>query len=202
MPPRAAAAGTVARMASECLAPAHTPITSASTTPVTRRSLSTSTVHRAYAARVSDHPDGLPIAPTGHVPGGVLHYRRRLHALGPFAALPIPGLLGLFAWLALRDNSTLWRAVLGLVLAVAAAPGLLAVGGPLAESVGLQVAGVAASVGLWCFVGRRAARRATRRGAADWSDYRRELWWGVAAVWCGCVLSLVVFVLLLGQPAV
>ena len=135
------------------------------------------------------------------VPYGPRAYRSRLRVLGPLAALLLPAILGLIGVLLLRDSSGVARGVSGFVCCVFAAPLLLAMDVPLNAGPAYGVA-IAASVVLWVLLGLLAARRATRRPAAMWSDFWREYLWLAAGVWLGCVIALVAANLILGRALI
>jgi hypothetical protein len=106
-------------------------------------------------------------------------YRGRIRGRGPLVALLPPAILGLLALLVINVGNSAGTGLTGLVLAVLAAPGLLAVGAPFSSSV-LWPIGIVLSVVLWVVVGYVAARRATRNPMATWSDFWRN--YGVLAV--------------------
>jgi uncharacterized membrane protein YfcA len=125
-------------------------------------------------------------------------YRARLRAFGPFVALGPPALLGLVALaaLALADSAT--SGLIGLVGGVIAAPGLLFVGAPLANSDSYPLA-IVASVPLWLLIGVLASRRATRSPMATWREYWREFGYLAAGVAIGAIGALVTATLVLGD---
>ncbi len=141
-------------------------------------------------------PNPLLAAP---VPQGPRAYRQRLRRFGPVLGLLPAAALGGLAWLSLHDNVSSVRGVLGFLLAVLAAPCLLAVGVPLTTGAALYVVAFVASAVIWLSLGSLAARRATRRPAAMWSDFWREFVWLAAGVWVGVVLALAAIDLLLGR---
>ena len=59
--------------------------------------------------------------------------------------------------------------------------------------------GIAASALMWLLLGVWAARRATRRPAADWHDFWREYRWLAVPVWLGALLAAVLANLWLGR---
>lgn len=67
-----------------------------------------------------------------------------------------------------------WRGLMGLMLAVAAAPLLPVAGVPATTNTAHLMAGVAASAVLWLILGWVAAHRATRTPGASWPEWRRE----------------------------
>jgi hypothetical protein len=125
-------------------------------------------------------------------------YRGRIRRYGPFLALAVPALLGAaaIAVLALFDGrASGW---IGLVLGVCAAPGLLVIGVPFAETSTYPI-GIAISVALWLAVGVAAARIATRNPVASFADYWRAYRWLAIGVWVGALAALVGSSLILGR---
>ena len=106
---------------------------------------------------------------------------------------------GLLALLLLAGSESVLRGAPGFLLAVLAAPGVLVFGAPLAHGAGVYLGGVALSMATWAFFGVLAARRATRRPAATWVDYWRELAWLAGSMWLGLVVALVAVNLALGR---
>lgn len=141
-------------------------------------------------------PDLVYAAP---VPLGPRAYRRRLRRFGPALGLLPAVVLGGLAWLSLYDNVSAVRGVLGLLLAVLAAPCLLVAGVPLTTGAAMYVVAFAGSAAIWVMLGAFAARRATRRPAAMWGDFWREFVWLAAGVWAGVLLALGAIDLLLGR---
>ncbi|MFI0527073.1 MAG: hypothetical protein ACH37H_13235 [Ilumatobacteraceae bacterium] len=132
------------------------------------------------------------------VPLGPRAYRRRIRRLGPIAGLLPPAALGATALLLLHDNTSTVRGVLGFLVAVLAAPGLLVAGAPMAGSTGLYVAATAGSAAMWLLIGAAATARATRSPVATWRDFWKEHFWLAGAVWLGVVGALVAANLILG----
>lgn len=85
-------------------------------------------------------------------------------------------------------DSTLTGAA-GLVGGSWAAPVLLFVGAPLADSSTYPVA-VAGSTVLWLAIGFVTARRATRHPMADWGDFWRHYFWSAVGVLVGVCAAL------------
>ena len=95
-------------------------------------------------------------------------------------------------------NTSTVRGVLGFLVAVLAAPGLLVAGAPMAGSTGLYVAATAGSAAMWLLIGAAATARATRSPVATWRDFWKEHFWLAGAVWLGVVGALVAANLILG----
>ncbi|MSV81506.1 MAG: hypothetical protein F2681_05270 [Actinobacteria bacterium] len=132
------------------------------------------------------------------VPYGPVAYRRQLRTFGALAALAPPAALGVFALLALHWGSST-AGVLGFASALFAAPGLLVAGAPLATGGTVYTLATLASAAVWMALGAIAARRATRRPAADWRDFWREYLWLAAGVWIGVIGAVLAADVLLGQ---
>lgn len=109
--------------------------------------------------------------------------------------------IGGAAWIVLQAGDGRASGLFGLGAGVTAAPGLLVVGAPFADSGNYPLA-VLGSVPLWAALGWLAGRRATARPVADWGDFARELLWMTVAVAVGAVAALVIAALQLGESLV
>jgi hypothetical protein len=136
-----------------------------------------------------------------HVIEGPRWFRTRIRSQGPFVALIVPAVLGVIAVITLRLGDSTASGLIGLVLGVFAAPGLLAVGAPF-SSASLYPIGVAISVGLWLVVGLLASRRATRNPMASWADFWRNYWWLAGGIWVGATAALLIARYALGEALV
>lgn len=125
------------------------------------------------------------------MPFGPRAYRERIRRLGPWAGMAVPAVLGLLA--------KMMGGIVGFLLALLAAPGLLVAGVPLTSGVAVWAAALAGSALLWLLVGTVAARRATRSPVATWTDFWQQYAWLAGGVWLGTVLALVAANLLLGR---
>lgn len=125
-------------------------------------------------------------------------YRRRVRRFGPAMGLAPAAVMGGLAWLALYDNASAVRGLLGFVLAILAAPCLLLAGVPLTTGASMYAVAFVASAVIWVALGSLAAKRATRRPVAMWGDFWREFLWLAAGVWVGVLVSLAAIDLLLG----
>lgn len=125
------------------------------------------------------------------VPFGPRAYRERIRRLGPWAGMTVPAVLGLLA--------KMMGGIVGFLLALLAAPGLLVAGVPLTSGVAVWAAALAGSTLLWLLMGTVAARRATRSPVATWTDFWQQYAWLAGGVWLGTVLALVAANLLLGR---
>jgi hypothetical protein len=128
-------------------------------------------------------------------------FRTRIRSQGPFAALIAPAVLGAIALIALNVGDSTASGLVGLVLGVFAAPGLLAVGAPF-SSPALYPVGVGLSVVLWLVVGYLAARRATRNPMASWPDFWRNYWWLAVGIWIGATAALVIARYTIGEALI
>lgn len=120
---------------------------------------------------------------------------------GPLLGLVPMALLGGIAWLALQLGDGRTSGLIGLVGGVAAAPGLLVAGAPLADDARYPLA-VLASVPLWILLGFVASRRATVSPIAAWRDFARELFWLSIAVVLGASAALIVATAILGESLI
>jgi hypothetical protein len=128
-------------------------------------------------------------------------YRTRIRNQGPFLALIAPLVLGAVALVALNLGDNTASGLIGLVLGVFAAPGLLVVGAPF-SSASLYPIGIGVSVVLWLIVGYVAARRATRNPMASWADFWRNYWWLTVGIWIGAAAALVIARYTLGEALI
>jgi hypothetical protein len=128
-------------------------------------------------------------------------FRTRIRSQGPFVALIVPAVLGAIALIALNVGDSTASGLIGLVLGVFAAPGLLAVGAPFSSSA-LYPIGVGISIVLWLLVGYLAARRATRNPMASWSDFWRNYWWLAVGIWIGATAALVIARYTIGEALI
>lgn len=124
------------------------------------------------------------------VPDGPRAHRRDLRRRGALAGLLVPALVGLAALAVLWGSDSPVRGVLGLVLAVAAAPLLPLFGAPAVGGARV-LAGIVASGVLWMVLGSWAARRATRTPVSSWPEWRREYRRLALGAATGGVLALV-----------
>jgi hypothetical protein len=179
---------------------AHTPATVAPASATTSRSVQRCPAGRAitpYARVIEPNPAFPP--PYAPVPLGPRSYRNKLRGSGPLAALVPPALLGLLSVLLLRHNTSLGRGLVGFLLAVLAAPGLLVAGAPLRAPGGAYTLAVIASAAMWLLVGVISAARATRSPVASWRDFWREYAWLAAGAWLGVLAALVAVNLVFGR---
>lgn len=144
-------------------------------------------------------PPSVAPSPTAIAPirRGPKAYRRQVRQRGPIAGLLLPAMIGLVGLLLLRNNTQTWRGVGGFLLAIVAAPVLLATGAPLTTGNSYALA-LLASAALWVLLGTIAARMATRTPVATWRDFWREYLWLAGGVWVGIVVALVAANLILG----
>ena len=109
--------------------------------------------------------------------------------------------LGALSVIALRLGDGRSSGLIGLLSGVAAAPGLLVAGAPLADD-GRYPLAVVASIPLWLMLGLIASRRATKRPVASWRDYVRELIWLTIGVVMGAIAALVAATSILGESLI
>jgi hypothetical protein len=128
-------------------------------------------------------------------------FRARIRSQGPFAALIPPAVLGAVALIALNIGESTASGLVGLVLGVFAAPGLLAVGAPFSSAT-LYPIGVGVSLGLWILVGYLAAKRATRNPMASWKDFWRNYWWLAVGIWIGATAALIIARYTIGEALI
>lgn len=142
-----------------------------------------------------------PAAPPAPLTAGPRWYRARIRLLGPLLGLVPMAILGAIAWLALRLGDGRTSGLIGLVAGVAAAPGLLVAGAPLADNSSYPPA-VLASIPLWLCLGFLASRRATVSPIAAWRDYWREMVWLTVAVVLGASAALIAATAILGESLI
>ncbi|MEY2974288.1 MAG: hypothetical protein RIR49_708 [Actinomycetota bacterium] len=107
-------------------------------------------------------------------------------------------MLGLVAVVVLWAGSGRVSALIGLVAGVTAAPGLLAIGAPIAEQ-STYPAAIFGSMVFWAALGLVAAWRATRRPVASWRDFWAAYLWLAAAVVLGAALGIAIAAARLGE---
>jgi hypothetical protein len=138
---------------------------------------------------------------TRHVYEGPRWFRLRIRSRGPFLAVIPPAVLGGVALLAMELFDGKASGYLGLILGVAAAPVLLAVGAPFSDSSVWSI-GIALSAMLWLIVGAVAARRTTRNPMAGWPDFWRTFFWLAGGIWIGAGAALLVARYAIGEALV
>lgn len=104
-------------------------------------------------------------------------------------ALVIPATIGVLGWLLLHVSSSATSGTIGTAASYFAAPALVAIGGPLANSA-LRPVALGLSLVMWLVAGFLAARRATRNPFAIWSDFWRHYAWLLAGIWFGVILAI------------
>ena len=140
----------------------------------------------------------MSLAGDAPVIGGPRWYRTRLLLGWPVVAVMPPAVLVGIALMVLWLGSGRLSALIGLLAGVTAAPGLLAVGAPIAEQSTYPTA-IAASVVFWAVLGLIAAWRATRRPVASWRDFWAAYVWLALAVVLGAGIGIVVAAARLGE---
>lgn len=110
-------------------------------------------------------------------------------------------ILGAIAMVALRVGDGRTSGLIGLIVGVSAAPGLLLAGAPFADDARYPLA-VLASTPLWFLLGFLASRRATRVPTASWRDYAREMFWLTIAVVLGACGALIAATASLGESLI
>jgi hypothetical protein len=147
------------------------------------------------------HEPGMRPADLGPVTAGRRWYRTRIRVFGPVFGLIPMVLLGATSMVALRVGEGRTSGLVGLLGGVAAAPGLLVAGAPIADDGRYPIAAVA-SIPLWLILGMLASRRATKRSLASWRDYWRELIWLTIGVVMGATGALVAATSVLGESLI
>lgn len=117
-------------------------------------------------------------------------------AMAPGAAM------ALLSMVLLAGSTSTVRGGLGFAAAVAGLPTLLVAGTPLTHGVGVVLMCTVSSMALWAFIGRVAARRATRVPAATWHDFWREYLWLAVPVWLGSVAAGVIASIVIGSSII
>ena len=105
-------------------------------------------------------------------------------------SLVFPAIAAIVALLLLRGSATAWRGIVGFIAAVLALPTLPAVGLPVAGGSTRWVLAASSSLVLWLALGYVASRRATRRMAASWPEWRHEWTRLAAGIWIGSLIGL------------
>lgn len=105
-------------------------------------------------------------------------------------SLVVPAGSGLIALGLLYGSHSTWRGAVGFLAALLALPTLPFVGIPVAGGSVRWLVAAVSSVGLWLFIGHIAARRAARRMAASWPEWRQQ-WWRLAiGAWSGSLIGM------------
>lgn len=99
---------------------------------------------------------------------------------------------GLMSMLVLWGSQSTLRGVIGFALAVLACPTLPLFGFPISTGGGRWLAVIASSAVLWASLGVLAARRATSRAVAGWSEWRREWLRTAIGVWIGAFIGFAI----------
>lgn len=133
---------------------------------------------------------------------GPAWFRVRIRRYGPWLALVLPAVLGLGAVAVLEFADGLASGVVGLILGVCAAPGLLVLGAPFESGDVTYIGGIAISIGLWLVIGVIASRVATRNPVASFTDFWRAYRWLAVGVFVGVLAALGASALLVDQSLV
>lgn len=100
-------------------------------------------------------------------------------------------MLGAAGYAALEMTDASWSGTFGTAASYLAAPALLAIGGPLADSA-LKPLAVGSSAVMWLLSGVLASRRATRNPFATWGDYWRHYSWMLFGSWVGVMMAIAI----------
>lgn len=124
------------------------------------------------------------------VPDGPRFHRQQIVRYGPLASLIVPAVSGILALILLYGSQSTWRGIIGLTAALLALPTLPIVGIPVTAGPTRWLVAIISSVALWLFLGHVAARRASRRMASSWPEWRQQWWRLAAGSWMGSLLGL------------
>jgi hypothetical protein len=138
------------------------------------------------------HPHRRDQSANSVVPDGLRFHQQQVLHYGPFMSLVVPAIAGFVAGALLYGSETTWRGIIGFLAALIALPTLPIFGLPLADGAMRWLLTAASSFGLWLLLGHIAARRAARKMAASWPEWRQQ-WWRLAiGVWLGSLLGMAV----------
>ena len=132
------------------------------------------------------------------VPDGVVYHRLLVRKFGPYLAVAISVVIGIFAALLLIGSSSAIRGIPGFILAIIAIPTLPLFGVPVMGGTVRWLLAIVSSAVLWAFVGRLAAQRSTIRAISSWPEWRREWTRLSVGVWVGAMFGLGVAAIALG----
>jgi hypothetical protein len=135
---------------------------------------------------------------------GIVAYRRRLRAFGPFMALVLPAVAlasALVAWQVWPCSGTacVRTGAGGFLLAALALPTALVFGLPWQGGGTRYLLVAGSSAVLWMVLGAWAAGRATYHAVASWRDWWKEFLWLLAGVWGGVVADVALLGALLSR---
>jgi len=134
----------------------------------------------------------------GVVPDGVVYHRLLIRAFGPYLAVAIAAVIGLFSAALLFGSTSAIRGVPGFILAIIAIPTLPLFGVPVMGGTVRWLLAIVSSAALWAFVGHLAAQRSTSRTISSWPEWRREWTRLSIGVWVGAMFGLGVAAIALG----
>ena len=132
------------------------------------------------------------------VPDGVVYHRLLVRKFGPYLAVAISVVIGIFAALLLIGSSSAIRGIPGFILAIIAIPTLPLFGVPVMGGTVRWLLAINSSAVLWAFVGHLAAQRSTISAISSWPEWRREWTRLSVGVWVGAMFGLGVAAIALG----
>ena len=132
------------------------------------------------------------------VPDGVVYHRLLVRKFGPYLAVAISVVIGIFAALLLIGSSSAIRGIPGFILAIIAIPTLPLFGVPVMGGTVRWLLAIVSSAVLWAFVGHLAAQRSTISAISSWPEWRREWTRLSVGVWVGAMFGLGVAAIALG----
>ena len=132
------------------------------------------------------------------VPDGVVYHRNLVRKCGPYVAVAISAVIGIFAALLLIGSESAMRGIPGFILAIVAIPTLPLFGVPVMGGHVRWLLAIVSSEAIWAFIGHLAAQRSTNRTISSWPEWRREWTRLSIGVWVGAMFGLGVAAIALG----
>ena len=124
------------------------------------------------------------------VPDGPRFHEQRVRQFGMLMSLTVPAIAGVGSLVLLYGSQSAWRGLVGFTAAVIALPTMPIFGLPITTSPLRWALTIATSLALWLFLGHIAARRAVRKMASSWPEWRQQ-WLPLAfGAWSGALIGM------------
>jgi hypothetical protein len=124
------------------------------------------------------------------VPDGPRFHEQRVRQFGMLMSLTVPATAGVVALVLLYGSQSTWRGIVGFTAALIALPTMPIFGLPVTTGPLRWALTIATSLALWLFLGHVAARRAVRKMASSWPEWRQQ-WWPLAfGAWSGALIGM------------
>jgi hypothetical protein len=124
------------------------------------------------------------------VPDGPRFHEQRVRQFGMLMSLTVPAIAGVAALVLLYGSQSAWRGIVGFTAALIALPTMPIFGLPVTTGPLRWALTITTSIALWLFLGHVAARRAVRKMASSWPEWRQQ-WWPLAfGAWSGALIGM------------